>query len=77
MLLIIFAVFGLLLGYRLGTTRREYVTIAMVSIGSAALQMGHLLTSSDRSSLTMLPLVIGTIVVTFMLCGRVGSTELS
>ena len=69
MLLIIFAVLGALLGYRLGTTRRGYVTMAVVSIGSAALQLGHLFTTSDRSSMTMLPLVIGTIVVASMLCG--------
>lgn len=69
MLLIMFAVVGAVLGYRLGTTRRGYVTMAVVSISSAALQIGHLFTSRDRSYMTMLPLVIGTIVVAFMLCG--------
>ena len=69
MLLIMCAVFGSLLGYWLGTTRRGYVTMAVVSIASAAVQIGHLFTSSDRSSMTMLPLVIGTIVVAFMLAG--------
>jgi hypothetical protein len=69
MLLILFAVVGAILGYRLGTTRRGYVTIAVVSITSAILQVGHLLTSSERSSMTMLPLVIGTIIVASMLGG--------
>jgi len=69
MVLLMFALSGALLGYWLGTTRRGYVTMAAVSIGSAALQIGHLLTSSDRSWMTMLPLVVGTVVVAFMLVG--------
>ena len=69
MLLILFALLGSFLGYRLGTTPRGYVTMAVVSISSAVLQIAHLFTSSDRSSMTMLPLVVGTIVVAFMLGG--------
>ncbi len=69
MLLLMFAVSGALLGYWLGTTPRGYVTMAAVSIGSGALQIGHLLTASDRSWMTMLPLVIGTVTVAFMLAG--------
>jgi hypothetical protein len=69
MVLLMFAVAGGLLGYWLGTTRRGYVTVAAVSIGSAALQIGHLLRTSDRSSMTMLPLVVGTVVVASMLIG--------
>lgn len=69
MVLLIFALSGAILGYRLGMTRRGYVTMAGVSISSATLQIGHLLTTSDRSWMTMLPLVIGTVVVAFMLLG--------
>lgn len=73
MVLLMFALSGALLGYWLGTTRRGFVTMAAVSIGSAALQIGHLLTASDRSWMTMLPLVIGTVVVAFMLIGALAS----
>lgn len=69
MLLLMFAVAGAVLGYRLGTTRRGYVTMAGVSISSAGVQIGHLVSTSDRSWMTMLPLVIGTVVVAFMLVG--------
>lgn len=69
MVLLMFTVAGGLLGYRLGTTRRGYVTMAAVFIGSVALQIGHLLTTSDRSRMTIGPLVVGTVVVAFMLIG--------
>jgi hypothetical protein len=69
MVLLRFGVLGALLGYRLGTGRQGFVTMALVSISSAALQIGHLFATSDRSSMTMLPLVIGTILVASMLAG--------
>jgi hypothetical protein len=34
MFLLMFAVFGALLGYRLGTSRQRFVTMALVSITS-------------------------------------------
>ena len=69
MVLMLFAALGFVLGYRLGITRRGFVVMAATAVGGAVLQMGHLLTTSDRTWMTMLPLVIGTIIVAFMLCG--------
>jgi hypothetical protein len=69
MVLILFAVLGLVLGYRLGMTRRGFVVMATAAVGGTVLQIGHLLTSSDRSSMTMLPLVVGAIVVASMVIG--------
>jgi len=69
MTLLMFAVFGAFLGCRLGAARRGFVTMALISIGAAALQIGHLFTTSQRSSMTMLPLVVGTILVGSMLAG--------
>ena len=69
MALLMFAVLGAFAGYRLGPGRQGFVTMALVSIGAAALQIGHLFATSDRSSMTMLPLVVGTILVASMLAG--------
>ena len=60
MVLLICAVLGAFVGYRLGPSRHGFVTVALVSIGSAAVQIGHLLATTERSSMTMLPLVVGT-----------------
>jgi hypothetical protein len=69
MVLLICAVVGAIVGYRLGTSRLGFVTVALVSIGSAAVQIGHLFATAERSSMTMLPLVVGTILVASMLGG--------
>jgi len=54
MVLIVFAAVGLALGYLLGTTRRVFVTMALVALGSIAAQIWQLLASSDRESMTLL-----------------------
>ena len=69
MVLMLFAVLGFVLGHRLGNTRRGFVVMAAVAVGGAMLQIGHLLTTSERSWMTMLPLVISAVVVAFMLLG--------
>ena len=69
MVLVLFAALGFGMGYRLGITRRGFVTIAAAAVGSTVLQIGHLLTTSERSWMTMLPIVIGAIVVASMLFG--------
>ena len=69
MVLLICAVLGAFVGYRLGPSRLGFVTVALVSIGTAAVQIGHLLATTERSSMTMLPLVAGTILVASMLVG--------
>lgn len=69
MVLLMFAVLGAFLGQRLGTGRQGFVTMALVSISAATVQLGHLFATSERASMTMLPLVVGTIVVASMLAG--------
>ena len=69
MVLLLFAALGLVLGYRLGMARHGFVTLAAVSIVASTVQVGHLVTTSDRSWMTMLPLVVGTVVVAGMLVG--------
>jgi uncharacterized membrane protein YhiD involved in acid resistance len=71
MVLLICAVLGAFVGYRLGTSRQGFVTLALVSIGSAIVQIGHLFATSQRSSMTMLPLVVGTVLVASLLAGAV------
>jgi hypothetical protein len=69
MVLLICAVLGAFVGYRLGPGRHRFLTVALVSSGSAAVQIFHLFATAERSSMTMLPLVVGTIVVASMLAG--------
>jgi hypothetical protein len=69
MTLLLFAALGFVLGYRLGMARRGFVTLAAVSIGASALQVGHLAMTSDRSWMTMWPLFVGTAIVASMLVG--------
>ena len=69
MLLLIFAAIGFFLGRQLGPTPRGFVTMGMVSIGATGLQIAHLAIAVDRSMMTMLPLVIGAVVVATMLLG--------
>lgn len=69
MVMLMCAVTGAFVGYRLGPGRHGFVTLALFSIGSAAVQIGHLLATVERSSMTMLPLVVGTIFVASMLAG--------
>jgi hypothetical protein len=69
MLLLLFAALGFGLGYWLGIGRRGFVGLAAVSIGTSVFQVGHLLTTTIRTSMTLMPLVVGTIVVVGMLAG--------
>jgi hypothetical protein len=69
MLLLIVAAIGFFLGRQFGMTPRGFVTIGMVSIGATGLQMAHLATATDRSMMTMLPIVVGAVVVAAMLLG--------
>ena len=71
MVLLIFAAVGFWLGRYLGTARRGFVTIGVVSIGATGLQIAHVATTADRSSMTLLPIVIGALVVAGMLLGGV------
>jgi uncharacterized membrane protein YeaQ/YmgE (transglycosylase-associated protein family) len=68
-ILIVFAALGVTLGYLLGITRRGFVTMAAVSVGSVVLEIWHLLTGTNLAWMTLLPVVIGAVVVAFMLLG--------
>jgi len=69
MILVIFAAIGLFVGYRLEMTRGGYVTMALTAVGSSAGQIIHLVITKRREAMTMLPLVVGLVLVLCMLLG--------
>jgi hypothetical protein len=69
MFLIIFAAVGFFVGFRLETTRGGYVAMALTSVAFFAGEIIHVLTTANRAALTMLPMVIGLILVVCMLVG--------
>jgi uncharacterized membrane protein YjdF len=68
-LLLIFAGIGFLLGRWLGMARRGFATMGAVSIGAAGVQIAHVATTVNRSDMTLLPIVIGAVIVAAMLLG--------
>ena len=71
MVLLLLAVIGFCVGYRLEMTRAGYVTMALTTIAFSAGQIIHLFTSRSREAMTMLPLFVGLVVILFMLLGAV------
>jgi len=69
MVLVIFAVIGFFVGYRLEMTRAGYLTMALTTVGFSAGQIVHLFLTKSREAMTMLPLVVGLVLVLFMLLG--------
>jgi len=69
MALVLFAVLGLFVGYRLEMTCAGYVTMALTTVGFSAAQLIHLSITRSREAMTMLPLIVGLILVLFMLFG--------
>jgi hypothetical protein len=69
MVLVIFVVIGFFVGYRLEMTRAGYLTMALTAVGFSAGQLVHLLITRNREGMTMLPLVVGLVLVLFMLFG--------
>ena len=69
MVLIVFAVIGFFVGCRLEMTRAGYVTLALTAVGFSAGQIVHLLITKSREAMTMLPLIVGLVLVLFMLLG--------
>jgi hypothetical protein len=69
MFLVLFAAVGFAVGFWLEMTRRGYVAMALTAVGFFAGEIVHVLTTTNRASLTMLPLVIGLLMTTFMLAG--------
>jgi hypothetical protein len=71
MVLVIFAVIGFFLGYRLEMTRAGYLTMALTTVGFSAGQIALLFFTRSREAMTMLPLVVGLALVLSMLLGAV------
>jgi hypothetical protein len=69
MVVMAFAAVGLAIGYALGMTRRGFLALGVVALVAAAIQFGQLAASSDRSAMTLLPLVLGAVVVASMMLG--------
>jgi len=69
MVLVLVAVVGIFVGYRLEMTRAGYVTMALTAVGFSAGQIVHLFMARSREAVTMLPLVVGLVLVLFMLLG--------
>jgi hypothetical protein len=63
---------GFLVGRRLGTGRAGFVTLATVALGSTVAQIAHLATTTDRSQMTMLPIVAGACLIVGLLLGAWG-----
>jgi hypothetical protein len=69
MFLLLFAAGGFGVGFWLEMTRSGYVVMALTGVGFIAGEVVHALTTTNRTSLTLLPLVIGLVLTTFMLAG--------
>ena len=69
MVLVLFAVTGFFVGYRLEMTRAGYVTMALTTVGFSGGQIILLFITRSREAMTMLPLVVGLVLVLFMLVG--------
>ena len=69
MVLILFAISGFFVGYRLEMTRAGYVTMALTTVGFSGGQIILLFITKSREAMTMLPLVVGLVLVLFMLAG--------
>jgi hypothetical protein len=69
MALVLFAVVGFFVGYRLEMTRAGYVTMALTTVGFSAGQIIQLFVTRSREATTMLPLVVELVLVLFMLLG--------
>ncbi len=76
MVFTIFAVIGFLVGFRLGMTRAGYVAMALTAVGFSTGQIVHLLVTSTPEAMTMLPLLVGLVLVLFMLFGALARLAL-
>jgi hypothetical protein len=69
MSLIIFAFLGFCVGFWLEMTRRGYIAMALTAVAFFAGEIIHALAATNPASLTLLPLVVGLLLVTSMLAG--------
>ena len=69
MVLVLFAVIGFFVGYRLEMSRAGYVTMALTTVGFSVGHVVHLVITKSRGGMTMLALVVELVLVLFMLIG--------
>ena len=69
MSLALFAVIGFFVGYHLEMSRAGYITMAVTTIGFSEGQIVHVLITKNPEAITMLPLLVGLLLVLFMLIG--------
>ena len=69
MVLVLFAVVGFSVGYWLEMSRAGYVTMSLTAVAFSAGQIALLLLTSRRDLVTILPLIIGLLLTSFMLFG--------
>jgi len=69
MFLVTFVLVGFAIGYWLEMSRAGYLVMALTAVRLFAGEILHVLTASNRAALTVLPIVIGLILSTFMLIG--------
>jgi hypothetical protein len=67
--LVLFAAVGFWVGFWLEMTRSGYLVMALTAAAFFGGEIIHILTTTNRASLTMLPLVLGLLLTTFMLAG--------
>ena len=71
MALLLFAVIGFFIGYRLEMSRAGYVTMALTAVATAVGQILLLFATQEREAMTLLPLVVGALLVLLMLIGAI------
>ena len=76
MLLLVASALGIAFGYWLGITKRGFVVLGSLSLCTSILQFGLLFITTDRTQMTLLPLVIGTIMVAGVVIGAFMRTAL-
>jgi hypothetical protein len=64
-----FAALGCALGYRFHTTRAGYAALALMALLFPLLQIADVILVPDRNAQTMLPLLLGVIMVLFTIVG--------
>jgi hypothetical protein len=69
MFLVLFAAVGFSVGFWLQMTRSGYLAMSLTAVAFLGGEIVHVLTTTNRASLTLLPLVIGLLLTTFMLAG--------
>jgi len=69
MLLLVSFALGVASGYWLGITKRGFFVLGSLSICTSIVQVGLLCITTDRTQMTLLPLVVGTVLVAGVIAG--------